>query len=42
MNEIKLLAFVTFIGFVLLQIVGEKVDAWLPACWSLVVLLSED
>ena len=42
MNIIKLLAFVAFISFVLLQIAGEKVDAWLPACWSFGVLFLAD
>jgi hypothetical protein len=42
MSILKLLAFISFIFFVILQIGNQQVDAWLPAVWSLAFVVGEN
>jgi len=42
MNMLKIIPIIALISsvlFVALQISGEKVDAWLPACWCIIYLI---
>ena len=39
MNMLKIISIIALISFIALQVIGEKVDAWLPACWCIIYLI---
>ena len=39
MNMLKIISIIALISFIALQVSGEKVDAWVPACWCIIYLI---